>query len=138
MHLSPFTSHQSAKICLKAALNIAQSFDDLPFPNPYGQLCLPPCTLSPTSAIVTPRTMPSFACCAMQCAYALLMVLNKTLLMYPDSMNRGPLVDNMIAQLQGGLRSISATLENYATAFEALGGMRGMTLLLLPFTFASS
>lgn len=71
----------------------------------------------------------------MQCAYALLMVLNKTLLMYPDSLNRGPLVDNMIAQLQGGLRSISSTLENYATAFEALGGMRGMFFVHLSATY---
>lgn len=123
--LFPFTSHQSAKTCLKAALSIAQSFDDLPYPNPYGQLCLPPCTLSPASVIEAPRTMPSFACCAMQCAYALLMVLNKTLLLYPDSNGRGPMVETLIVQLQAGLKSISRTLENYATAFEALGGMRG-------------
>lgn len=121
---APFSSHQSAKICLRAALNIAQSFDDLPYPNAHGQLCLAPCTLGPASATVAPRTMPSFACCAMQCAYALLMVLNKTMQLYPDGAARGPLVDNMIAQLQGGLGSISSTLENYATAFEALGGMR--------------
>lgn len=137
----PFSSHQSAKTCLKAALSIAQSFDDLPYPNPYGQLCLPPCTLSPTSVIAAPRTMPSFACCAMQCAYALLMVLNKTLLLYPDSNGRGPMVETLVVQLQGGLKSISRTLENYATAFEALGGMRGMfcgtmhllNILLTPF-----
>jgi hypothetical protein len=121
----PFSSHQSAKTCLKAALSIAQSFDDLPYPNPYGQLCLPPCTLSPGSVIEAPRTMPSFACCAMQCAYALLMVLNKTLLLYPDSNGRGPMVETLIVQLQAGLESISRTLGNYATAFEALGGMRG-------------
>ncbi|KAM0272596.1 hypothetical protein ACHAQH_008627 [Verticillium albo-atrum] len=121
----PFTSHQSAKICLKAALSIAQSFDDLPYPNAYGQLCLPPCTLSPTSSIVAPRTMPAFACCAMQCAYALLMVHQKTRAMYPEPGMAGPMVESLIVRLQTGLRSISGTLENYATAFEALGGMRG-------------
>ncbi|GKT49497.1 uncharacterized protein ColSpa_09678 [Colletotrichum spaethianum] len=120
----PFSSHQSAKICLKAAINIAQSFDDLPYPNPFGQLCPAPCYLAPTSTIVCPRTMPSFACCAMQCAYALLMVNHKTKAMYPENALATPMVESLLIRLQTGLASISATLENYATAFEALGGMR--------------
>ncbi|KAL0933961.1 C6 zinc finger domain-containing protein [Colletotrichum truncatum] len=120
----PFSSHQSAKICLKAAINIAQSFDDLPYPNPFGQLCPAPCYLSPTSTIVCPRTMPSFACCAMQCAYALLMVNHKTKAMYPENAIATPMVESLLLRLQTGLASISATLENYAMAFEALGGMR--------------
>ncbi|ROT42537.1 C6 zinc finger domain-containing protein [Sodiomyces alkalinus F11] len=103
----PFTSHQSAQICLRAALNIAQSFDDIPYPNPSGQL-----------------TMPSFACCAMQSAYALLMVHEKTKTMYPQSGMGGPMVQSLLARLQSGLTSVSAALENYAMAFEALGGMR--------------
>lgn len=181
----PFSSHQSAKICLKSALNIAHSFDELPFPNPTGVAHQqqqqqqqqaggvgggatgPPCFLSPTSGTVCPRTMPSFACCAMQCAYALLMVHQKTKSMYPYSAevasiaggagggavpnsNNGhsngalnlaggggdaggngvggprPLVVNsLLVRLQQGLTSIYATLSNYSTAFEALGGMRG-------------
>ncbi|KAK2608271.1 hypothetical protein N8I77_006892 [Diaporthe amygdali] len=182
----PFSSHQSAKICLKSALNIAHSFDELPFPNPTGVAhhtqqqqqhqqgggaAGAPCYLSPTSATVCPRTMPSFACCAMQCAYALLMVHQKTKSMYPYSAevasiaggagggavpntnnghNNGPLnlaavaaggivvdasgnggggprplaVNSLLVRLQQGLSSIYATLSNYATAFEALGGMR--------------
>ncbi|KAJ3961660.1 hypothetical protein N0V92_001633 [Colletotrichum tropicale] len=120
----PFSSHQSAKICLKAAINIANSFDDLPYPNPFGQLCPAPCYLAPTSTIVCPRTMPSFACCAMQCAYALLMVNHKTKAMYPENALTTPMVESLLLRLQTGLASISATLENYATAFEALGGMR--------------
>ncbi|KAJ0385582.1 hypothetical protein COL922a_006081 [Colletotrichum nupharicola] len=123
----PFSSHQSAKICLKAAINIANSFDDLPYPNPFGQLCPAPCYLAPTSTIVCPRTMPSFACCAMQCAYALLMVNHKTKAMYPENALTTPMVESLLLRLQTGLASISATLENYATAFEALGGMRGET-----------
>lgn len=184
----PFSSHQSAKICLKSALNIAHSFDELPFPNPTGaapqtqQHSLAqhahagagvvgglgaggppaPCFLSPTSATVCPRTMPSFACCAMQCAYALLMVHQKTKSMYPYSAevatiaggagggavpnsnngHSGGVIDNngagngagaprplvvnsLLVRLQQGLTSIYATLSNYSTAFEALGGMRG-------------
>jgi hypothetical protein len=207
----PFSSHQSAKICLKSALNIAHSFDELPFPNPTGVEPQPqqhslaqhahsgagvvgglgagaggppaPCFLSPTSATVCPRTMPSFACCAMQCAYALLMVHQKTKTMYqysaevasiaagagsgamPNSNNghaggvlnshgngngagapRPLAVNSLLVRLQQGLSSIYATLSNYATAFEALGGMRGkpdvapmslarptwLTFLLLP------
>ncbi|POS73014.1 hypothetical protein DHEL01_v208588 [Diaporthe helianthi] len=184
----PFSSHQSARICLKSALNIAHSFDELPFPNPTGVVPHPQhsltgpahagtgvvgvlgagaggpsaaCFLSPTSATVCPRTMPSFACCAMQCAYALLMVHQKTKNMYPygaevasiaggagsgavpnsnnghsggvlDTNGNGngagaprPLVVNsLLVRLQQGLSSIYATLSNYSTAFEALGGMR--------------
>lgn len=193
----PFSSHQSAKICLKSALNIAHSFDELPFPNPTGvapqtqQHSLAqnahagagvvgglgaggppaPCFLSPTSATVCPRTMPSFACCAMQCAYALLMVHQKTKSMYPYSAevatiaggagagavpnsnngHSGGVIDNngsgngagaprplvvnsLLVRLQQGLSSIYATLSNYSTAFEALGGMRGEPdVALVPF-----
>ncbi|KAI1100122.1 hypothetical protein F4804DRAFT_319865 [Jackrogersella minutella] len=121
----PFTTHHSSKICLKSALNIAQAFDSLPYPNPTGLLCDAPCLLGPSSQLITPRTMPSFACCAMQCSYALLMVKDRTETMYPTSTGEaGPLVDNLRDRLQQGLVSILVTLENYATAFEALGGMR--------------
>ncbi|KAH8891105.1 hypothetical protein GQ53DRAFT_649366 [Thozetella sp. PMI_491] len=130
----PFSSHQSAKICLKSALNIARSFDELPYPNPSGQLCEAPCSLSPTSSIVSPRTMPSFACCAMQCAYALLMVHHKTKSLYPQSEYGSSLVESLLKRLHHGLASVLSTLENYAAAFEALGGMRGS----LPFPLSAS
>ncbi|KAI1381820.1 hypothetical protein F4677DRAFT_399845 [Hypoxylon crocopeplum] len=121
----PFTKHHSTKICLKSALNIAQAFDSLPYPNPTGLLCDAPCYIGPSSALITPRTMPSFACCAMQCSYALLMVKDQTESSYPTSSGEaGPLVDNLRDRLQQGLVSIYLTLNNYATAFEALGGMR--------------
>ncbi|KAI4866242.1 hypothetical protein F4820DRAFT_263003 [Hypoxylon rubiginosum] len=121
----PFSTHHSSKVCLKSALNIAQAFDSLPYPNPTGLLCDTPCYLGPSSTLITPRTMPSFACCAMQCSYALLMVKDRTESMYPTSTGEsGPLVDNLRDRLQQGLVSILVTLENYATAFEALGGMR--------------
>ncbi|OTA69070.1 hypothetical protein K449DRAFT_383969 [Hypoxylon sp. EC38] len=121
----PFSTHHSSKICLKSALNIAQAFDSLPYPNPTGLLCDTPCYIGPTSTLITPRTMPAFACCAMQCSYALLMVKDRTESMYPAATGEaGPLVDNLRDRLQQGLVSILVTLENYATAFEALGGMR--------------
>ncbi|KAI5866684.1 hypothetical protein GGS23DRAFT_602942 [Durotheca rogersii] len=121
----PFTTHHSSKVCLRSALNIAQAFDSLPYPNPTGLLCDTPCYIGPSSTLITPRTMPSFACCAMQCSYALLMVKDRTESMYPPtSTDPSPLVDNLRDRLQQGLVSILVTLENYATAFEALGGMR--------------
>jgi hypothetical protein len=61
----------------------------------------------------------------MQCAYALLMVHQKTSAVYP--MDTGiMLVGSLLAMLRAGLASILGTVENYASAFEALGGMRGM------------
>ncbi|KAI1640083.1 hypothetical protein F4809DRAFT_592497 [Biscogniauxia mediterranea] len=121
----PFSTHVSSKICLKSALNIAQAFNCLPYPNPSAQICDTPLYLGPSSTLITPRTMPSFACCAMQCSYALLMVKDRTESVYPCSGGEAsPLVDNLRERLQQGLISVLVTLENYATAFEALGGMR--------------
>ncbi|KAI0539283.1 hypothetical protein GGR58DRAFT_524825 [Xylaria digitata] len=125
----PFSRHESSRICLKSALNIASSFDSMPYPNPTGQFCNTPIYLGHRSTFITPRTMPSFACCAMQCSYALLMVKDRTESIYPRaSGNNSILVDNLRDRLQQGLLSVLATLENYATAFEALGGMRGVQL----------
>jgi hypothetical protein len=80
----PFSKHESSLICLAAALNIAQAFEALPYPPPEASPNgatninnqLSNFQLSPSSlhSASTPRTLPSFACCAMQAAYALLMV----------------------------------------------------------------
>ncbi|KAI0177483.1 hypothetical protein BJ166DRAFT_23817 [Pestalotiopsis sp. NC0098] len=121
----PFSSHQSAKICLKSALSIAQAFDLIPYPNPTNQGTDGPFYIGPFSNVISPRTMPSFACCAMQCAYVLLMVHAKTQTMYSTwSMESGSLANDLLSRLQQGILSILGTLENYGTAFEALGGMR--------------
>jgi hypothetical protein len=69
--------------------------------------------------------MPSFACCAMQCSYALLMVKDRTETLLSKSDGEDDAMRLLRERLQQGLLSILATLENYATAFEALGGMRG-------------
>ncbi|KAM5384576.1 hypothetical protein ACJZ2D_001321 [Fusarium nematophilum] len=115
-----FSSHQSAKICLKSALTIAQSFEDMPYPNPSGQQG--PWSPSPMAC---PRTMPSLACCALQGAHALAMVGKKTRSKYSGDALADPMVECFLARLDTGLRSISAILENYATVFEAIGGMPG-------------
>jgi hypothetical protein len=100
----------------------------LPTPNPMAtQLSDGPSYIGPYSSILSPRTMPSFACCAMQCAYVLLMVHQKTQSMYLGmSADSGTLAKNLLDRLQSALLSILATVENYGLTFEALGGMRGM------------
>lgn len=127
--LLPFTRHQSTKICLKAALTIAQTFNDLPFPNPTGELCMPPCYLTPASTLAAPRLMPSLACCGMQCTYTLFMVHSRLDLILLETRSANPMAENLLMRLRMGLTSVSTIFENYATAFEALSGLRGMILL---------
>ncbi|CAF9943450.1 MAG: hypothetical protein ALECFALPRED_000394 [Alectoria fallacina] len=122
----PFSSHLSAKYCLKAALNIAQSFETLPYPNPTGdQGSLAPSSSSDSGK--APRTMPSFACCAMQSSYAMLMICHKTRATngegFIDQRNEH-LVSNLTSQLRNGLQKVVGALDNYSMSFEALSGMR--------------
>ncbi|EFX02418.1 c6 zinc finger domain containing protein [Grosmannia clavigera kw1407] len=120
---APYTSHFSAKICLRSALNIANDYDNMPYPNPSGQFGQDLCFLSPTSPIVAPRMLPSYVCCAMQGAYVFLSIYRKTSTIVPGTASSGYLV-SMLLQLQQGLMSILAAIENYATAFEAIRAMR--------------
>jgi hypothetical protein len=114
----------AAKICLKAALAIGRAFESLPYPNP-AQLplsSLSPPTLSTFSATVAPRTMPSFACCAMQSCYTLLTLCYKSLEMRCFT-TRSPTVDKGLEELYAGVDRVLKALQNYAIAFEALSGM---------------
>jgi hypothetical protein len=112
----PFSKHESSRICLASALNIAQAFEALPYPPTDDG------NLAPNSV---PRTLPSFACCAMQGAYALLMVCNQAWAMQTGAMPVTQHPQKLLAQCEQGLYSILNTLDNYATAFEAIRGMRG-------------
>lgn len=111
-----FSSHQSAKICLRAALNMAQAFEDLPYPNPPGHQ---------TSPTAWPRMMPSLACCAVQCAFVLTTIGNLTRSKYSSDAQTASIAGRLLERLRMSLLSISTALENYATAFEAIGGMSG-------------
>lgn len=113
----PFSKHESSRICLASALNIAQAFEALPYPSTNEE------NRTPTSV---PRTLPSFACCAMQGAYALLMVCNQAWAMQTGAMPATQHPQRLLAQCEQGLYSILNTLDNYATAFEAIRGMRGL------------
>jgi hypothetical protein len=74
LHPFPFSNHISSKLCLSSALAIASAFEALPLPaasseGSFGGV---------VDLLTPPRTMPSFACCAMQSAYTLLMIYHRT------------------------------------------------------------
>lgn len=120
----PFNDLPAAKTCMKAALAISRAFETLPHPNPI-QLPLPvfpPSMLSITSANQAPRTMPGFACCAMQSCYTLLTLCYRSLerqCMY----QRSVAADKGLEELYAGVGRVLAALQNYSIAFEALNGM---------------
>ncbi|KAF2103144.1 hypothetical protein NA57DRAFT_31841, partial [Rhizodiscina lignyota] len=107
----PFSSRTSQKICLKAALNIVQSFEALPYPFVVSNKQIP-------------RTMPSMSCCAMQSSYALLMLRQKTL--SEQRCSNDVYVQTLFVKIHRALQSIAGTLDNYAIAAEAIAGMRGV------------
>lgn len=81
--------------------------------------------------------MPTFACCAIQAGYALLMlcfkarVFNKNNPSGPGSVVDGntlpPTLNGFLNELQQNLRLVVRSLSNYSIAFEAVQGMRGIT-----------
>ncbi|CAG8981037.1 hypothetical protein HYALB_00008191 [Hymenoscyphus albidus] len=136
--LLPFPPNYSAKLCLKSALNIARSFQSLPYPqairpNDPISFFLPP-------GEKLPRTIPVFACCAMQASYAMIMLCFKTQAMgfvpeggCGDAGREGMgsacaggngAVGRLLAQLEEGIGLVLEALGNYGRAYEGLGGMR--------------
>jgi hypothetical protein len=80
--------------------------------------------------IQLPRTMPSFACCAMQSSYALLMLFYKMRVGKPMPLDadRDDGVfssERLLDELRLGLERLIGAVRNYSRAFEALDGMRG-------------
>ncbi|BCS05804.1 hypothetical protein ALUC_10185S [Aspergillus luchuensis] len=126
----PFSAHASSKICLHAALNIVSLLDSLPYPNPTNEIPLTnPPYLSRNSRVEIPRMMPTFACCAMQSSYAMIMLCLKARAMrepvgndLTTSSSRS--LGGFLDELRQSLRQVSKALGNYAIAFEALNGMR--------------
>ncbi|KAJ5952198.1 uncharacterized protein N7479_010611, partial [Penicillium vulpinum] len=66
----PFTEQESSTICLKSSLVVTTIYRTLPYPNPLDS------TFSSRSTTY-PKTIPYFACSAMQSCYALLMLLHR-------------------------------------------------------------
>ncbi|OQE10504.1 hypothetical protein PENVUL_c004G09889 [Penicillium vulpinum] len=119
----PYSTQQSAKICLQAALVISRMFHSLPVPQPLSDP-------QQQQGRPLPRTMPSFACCLMQSSYAMFMIYYKARVakqLAPDSPGNergGDSTGHLIDELRQGLERIIAAVSNYSLAFEALDGMR--------------
>lgn len=138
----PFSSNFSAKICLRASLNIARAFQKLPFPLqssstssssnslPYDAQPYQFASAQSRCPNRGPRMMPLFACCAMQSTYAMVMLSNKTKEKGTTEAGVGEgriefAVKRMIKQIEGGLEMVLDAMRNYTVAYEALAGMRG-------------
>ncbi|PYH95700.1 C6 finger domain protein [Aspergillus ellipticus CBS 707.79] len=137
----PFSAHASSKTCLHAALNIVSLLDHLPYPNPTNEIPLTrPPYLSHNSRVEIPRMMPTFACCAMQSSYAMLMLCLKARAMHEtadeDTLSSRPL-GGFLDELRQSLRLVSKALGNYAIAFEALNGMKDEVAQSAEWAFAS-
>ncbi|KAF2002493.1 hypothetical protein P154DRAFT_520948 [Amniculicola lignicola CBS 123094] len=105
----------AARTCLRAALAISTAFEMLPLPPAYHSDCV-----SGVAMRLPVRTMPSFACCAMQGSYVLLMLCLKN---QKGSHSGESKARQDIEKLHSGVARILAALENYSLAFEAIGGM---------------
>lgn len=127
--LLPFSSHFSAKVCMKSSFAIARSFQSLPYPQPVRRSDLMS-YFPPMNNTKAPRLVPIFACCAMQSSYAMIMLCYKTRAMgfigALGSEGKDSPSARLLAQLHEGLQMVLDALRNYSMAYEALGGMRGM------------
>ncbi|KAL1953084.1 hypothetical protein VTO42DRAFT_3622 [Malbranchea cinnamomea] len=119
----PFSSFTSTTICLQSALTAAQMFDSLPYPQPSYRTD----SLSGSDpGRLLPRTMPSFACCAMQSSYAMLMLYYRSRSMKQQVEDADQPIDpdELADELYHGLSCILTAVRNFSIAFEALGGMK--------------
>lgn len=73
--------------------------------------------------------VPIFACCAMQSSYAMVMLSYRTRAIGFGGALEGETSPArvLLRQLGDGLRAILNALRNYSIAYEALGGMKGIT-----------
>jgi hypothetical protein len=120
-----YYNFSSARVCMGAALAIGRAFESLPYPNPNLILSgAQPSLFAHSPWMKPPRTMPIFACCAMQSSYVLLMLCDKI-----RELNGGPsgnvIATSRLGELSSGLQRVLEALQNYSIAFEAVGGMRG-------------
>ncbi|KAM6483835.1 hypothetical protein HDV62DRAFT_388956 [Trichoderma sp. SZMC 28011] len=110
----PFTYDRSTEICVASALTIARQLQRLPTPK--------------TSDGVFIRAMPTCTCCAMQASYVLLMQFYKLHAMpHAARASSGDLsvdTERLIDELRHGLEDIIGAMNNFATSFEAIAGMR--------------
>ncbi|KAL6886043.1 hypothetical protein GGI43DRAFT_431851 [Trichoderma evansii] len=109
-----FTYDQSTDICVASALTIARQLQRLPFP-------------STSIGITSARAMPTCTCCAMQASYVLLMQFYKLHATHAQPILLGDLpqdTERAVDELRHGLEDIISSMNNFASAFEAIAGMR--------------
>jgi hypothetical protein len=122
-----FYNASSAKVCMGAALAIGRAFESLPYPNPALIGSASPSSVFGSSPWTKPpRTMPIFACCAMQSSYVLLMLCDKSRELNGNLHGKFA-ATNGLGELSSGLQRVLEALQNYSIAFEAVGGMRGQS-----------
>ncbi|KAB8276612.1 hypothetical protein BDV30DRAFT_224290 [Aspergillus minisclerotigenes] len=124
----PFTSEESSKICLHAALNIVTLLDNLLYPNHTSDILANTQYARGGCGSELPRTMPTVACCGVQSSYALLMLgLKARAIQHTTSDGINVLDTTSLSdfrnELYHNLRLIVKFLENYSIAFEAIQGI---------------
>lgn len=120
----PFSCFDSAMICMQSARTISEMFDGLPRPEVGYAID----GLDGTDAgSLLPRTMPSFACCAMQSSYAMLMLRYKYDQLIQQAEIDGQPMDaqELLGELYVGINRVLGAVKNFSIAFEAMGGMKG-------------
>lgn len=128
----PFSALYSTNIARKAALDISETLHALPYPNPSG-IVDPSGLLSTPLSALPPRSMPTFMCCALMGAYALTLLIYKLRNGQLESPNSEITLALSTYEdaLRLGLGRILSGLENYASAYEAVDGMRGTLRIVL-------
>ena len=132
----PFSSEESSKICLHAALNIVTLLDNLLYPNHTSDILANTQYARGGCGNELPRTMPTVVCCGVQSSYAMLMLGLKARAIQhtaPDDINAldTTSLSDFRNELYHNLRLIVKFLENYSIAFEAIQGISGISLSLL-------
>ncbi|KAJ5356231.1 hypothetical protein N7517_010840 [Penicillium concentricum] len=124
----PFTEQESSMICLKSSLVVTAIYRNLPHPNPLA--------LAPSRSTTYPKTIPYFACSAMQSCYALLMLLHRLraslatdrladcyhLLNNPTPLSEIADAERLREELRHGVEILGRSLKS-DVIFEGVGGM---------------
>lgn len=127
----PFTSEESSKICLHAALNIVTLLDNLLYPNHTSDILANTQYARGGCGSELPRTMPTVVCCGVQSSYAMLMLGLKARAIQHTTHDDINVLDTTSLsdfrnELYHNLRLIVKFLENYSIAFEAIQGISGI------------
>ena len=124
----PFTEQESSNICLKSSLVVTTIFRTLPYPKIGGYAC--------SGSARYPKTIPYFACSAMQSCYALLMLLHRLraslatdrlancyhLLNKPSPESEIADAERLREELRHGVEILGGSLKS-DVIFEGVGGM---------------